>query len=152
MQWPPARSPPPRFRQFQGPDLSASAKSKERFSLTAITGKGFEGAMWPSLRLPEGRQASITGNGVAEGIRQTTAPSGGAELPGRVSPLNCCRRAPRHPVSICVQGTVYRKLLNTKGNEFTVKILASSRLSLRRTATFRLQLTPTEAKPGGDAR
>ena len=50
-----------------------------------------------------------------------------------------------------LQGMVYVNLMNTKGNEFTVKF-GQEKLNLPPDSHIRLQLTPDRSKPGGDAR
>jgi FecR protein len=116
---------------------------KGEVQLDRLTGKGFEGAM-ANLPVTEGARLK-TGNGVAEvefedNSTIRVAQNSLIEFP-RLEMLPS--GAKTSSVSL-LQGTVYVNLLNTKGNEFSVKFGLQS-VNLPPDSHIRLQLTPTEA-------
>jgi hypothetical protein len=135
------------------PSTPVSANSKVRIvrlsevkgevQLDRLTGKGFEGAM-ANLPVTEGAKLK-TGNGVAEvefedNSTIRVAQNSLVEFP-RLELLPSGAKA--SGVNL-LQGTVYVNLLNTKGNEFTVKF-GQQTVNLPPDSHIRLQLTPTEA-------
>jgi hypothetical protein len=133
------------------PPMSANSKVrivrlsevKGEVQLDRLTGKGFEGAM-ANLPVTEGAKLK-TGNGVAEvefedNSTIRVAQNSLVEFP-RLELLPSGAKA--SGVNL-LQGTVYVNLLNTKGNEFTVKF-GQQTVNLPPDSHIRLQLTPTEA-------
>jgi hypothetical protein len=134
------------------PSTPASSNSKVRIvrlsevkgevQLDRLTGKGFEGAM-ANLPVTEGARLK-TGNGVAEvefedNSTIRVAQNSQVEFP-RLELLPSGAKA--SGVNL-LQGTVYVNLLNTKGNEFSVKF-GQQTVNLPPDSHIRLQLTPTE--------
>ena len=135
------------------PSVPVSANSKVRIvrlsevkgevQLDRKTGKGFEGAM-ANLPVTEGARLK-TGNGVAEvefedNSTIRVAPDSLVEFP-RLELLPSGAKASGINV---LQGMVYVSLVNTKGNEFSVKF-GQQTVNLPPDSHIRVQLTPTEA-------
>jgi FecR protein len=133
------------------PSVSANSKVrivrlsevKGEVQLDRLTGKGFEGAM-ANLPVTEGARLK-TGNGVAEvefedNSTIRVAQNSLVEFP-RLELLPSGAKA--SGVNL-LQGTVYVNLLNTKGNEFSVKFGLQT-VNLPPDSHIRLQLTATEA-------
>jgi FecR protein len=135
------------------PSVPVSANSKVRIvrlsevkgevQLDRQTGKGFEGAM-ANLPVTEGAKLK-TGNGVAEvefedNSTIRVAPNSLVEFP-RLELLPSGAKASGIDV---LQGMVYVSLVNTKGNEFSVKF-GQQTVNLPPDSHIRVQLTPTEA-------
>ena len=135
------------------PQTPVSANSKVRIvrlsevkgqvQLDRVTGKGFEGAM-ANLPLTEGSKLK-TEDGVAEvefedNSTVRLAQNSLVEFP-RLELLPSGAKASAVNV---LQGTVYVSLVNTKGNEFSVKFGADT-MNLPPDSHVRLQLTSTEA-------
>ncbi|MGA3224213.1 MAG: DUF6600 domain-containing protein [Acidobacteriaceae bacterium] len=134
------------------PSVPVSANSKVRIvrlsevkgevQLDRKTGKGFEGAM-ANLPVTEGSRLK-TGNGVAEvefedNSTIRVAPNSLVEFP-RLELLPSGAKASGINV---LQGMVYVSLVNTKGNEFSVKF-GQQTVNLPPDSHVRVQLTPTE--------
>jgi hypothetical protein len=107
------------------------------------TGKGFEGAM-ANLPVVEGSKLK-TGNGVAEvefedNSTVRLAQNSEVEFP-RLELLPSGAKASSVNV---LQGTVYVSLINTKGNEFSVKF-GQETVNLPPDSHVRLQMAPSEA-------
>lgn len=134
-------------------DAPVSAHSKVRIvrlsevkgevQLDRLTGKGFEGAM-ANLPVTEGARLK-TGDGVAEvefedNSTVRVGQNSLVEFP-RLELLPSGAKA--NGINV-LQGTVYVNLLNTKGNEYSVKFGAQT-VSLPPDSHVRLQLTQTEA-------
>ena len=116
---------------------------KGEVQLDRLTGKGFEGAM-ANLPVTEGARLK-TGDGVAEvefedNSTLRVAQNSLVEFP-RLEMLPS--GAKTSSVNL-LQGSVYVNLLNTKGNEFSVKFGLQT-VNLPPDSHIRLQLTPTEA-------
>jgi FecR protein len=135
------------------PSVPVSANSKVRIvrlsevkgevQLDRQTGKGFEGAM-ANLPVTEGAKLK-TGNGVAEvefedNSTIRVAPNSLVEFP-RLELLPSGAKASGINVE---QGLVYVSLVNTKGNEFSVKF-GQQTVNLPPDSHVRVQLTSTEA-------
>ena len=135
------------------PQTPVSANSKVRIvrlsevkgqvQLDRVTGKGFEGAM-ANLPLTEGSKLK-TEDGVAEvefedNSTVRLAQNSLVEFP-RLELLPSGAKASAVNV---LQGTVYVSLVNTKGNEFSVKF-GPDTMNLPPDSHVRLQLTQTEA-------
>jgi hypothetical protein len=135
------------------PSTPVSANSKVRIvrlsevkgevGLDRLTGKGFEGAM-TNLPVTEGARLK-TGNGVAEvefedNSTVRLAQNSLIEFP-RLELLPGGAKASGINV---LQGTVYVSLVNTKGNEFSVKF-GQQTVNLPPDSHIRLQLTQTQA-------
>ena len=135
------------------PSVPVSTNSKVRIvrlsevkgevELDRTTGKGFEGAM-ANLPVTEGARLK-TGNGVAEvefedNSTIRVAPNSLVEFP-RLELLPSGAKASGINV---IQGLVYVSLVNTKGNEFSVKF-GQQTVNLPPDSHIRVQLTPTEA-------
>jgi hypothetical protein len=115
---------------------------KGEVQLDRKTGKGFEGAM-ANLPVTEGARLK-TGNGVAEvefedNSTIRVAPDSLVEFP-RLELLPSGAKASGINV---LQGMVYVSLVNTKGNEFSVKF-GQQTVNLPPDSHVRVQLTPTE--------
>jgi FecR protein len=136
------------------PQTPVSANSKVRIvrlsevkgqvQLDRVTGKGFEGAM-ANLPITEGSKLK-TEDGVAEvefedNSTVRLAQNSVVEFP-RLELLPSGAKA--STISV-LQGTVYVSLVNTKGNEFSVKFGSNDTMSLPPDTHVRLQLTSTEA-------
>lgn len=136
------------------PQTTVSANSKVRIvrlsevkgqvQLDRVTGKGFEGAM-ANLPITEGSKLK-TEDGVAEvefedNSTVRLALNSVVEFP-RLELLPSGAKA--STISV-LQGTVYVSLVNTKGNEFSVKFGPNDTMNLPPDTHVRLQLTPTEA-------
>jgi hypothetical protein len=136
------------------PQTPVSANSKVRIvrlsevkgqvQLDRVTGKGFEGAM-ANLPVTEGSKLQ-TGDGVAEvefedNSTVRLAQNSLVEFP-RLELLPSGAKA--STISV-LQGTVYVSLVNTKGNEFSVKFGPNDTMNLPPDTHVRLQLTSTEA-------
>ena len=136
------------------PQTTVSANSKVRIvrlsevkgqvQLDRVTGKGFEGAM-ANLPITEGSKLK-TEDGVAEvefedNSTVRLAQNSVVEFP-RLELLPSGAKA--STISV-LQGTVYVSLVNTKGNEFSVKFGPNDTMNLPPDTHVRLQLTPTEA-------
>jgi hypothetical protein len=107
------------------------------------TGKGYESAM-PNLPVVEGSKLK-TGNGVAEvefedNSTVRLAQNSEVQFP-RLELLPSGAKASSVNV---LQGTVYVSLINTKGNEFSVKF-GQQTINLPPDSHVRLQLAPSEA-------
>ncbi len=118
---------------------------KGEVQLDRQTGKGFEGAM-ANLPVTEGSKLK-TENGVAEvefedNSTVRVAPNSLVEFP-RLELLPSGAKA--SSISV-LQGMVYVSLVNTKGNEFSVKFGPNDTMNLPPDSHVRLQLTSTEAK------
>ncbi len=116
---------------------------KGEVQLDRLTGKGFEGAM-ANLPVTEGARLK-TGNGVAEvefedNSTIRVAQNSLVEFPK----LEMLPSGAKSSAVNLLQGTVYVNLLNTKGNEFSVKFGLQT-VNLPPDSHIRLQLTPTEA-------
>jgi len=135
------------------PQTPVSANSKVRIvrlsevkghvQLDRVTGKGFEGAM-ANLPVTEGSKLK-TGDGVAEvefedNSTVRLAQNSLVEFP-RLELLPSGAKASAVNV---LQGTVYVSLVNTKGNEFSIKF-GPDTMNLPPDSHVRLQLTQTEA-------
>jgi hypothetical protein len=135
------------------PSVPVSANSKVRIvrlsevkgevQLDRKTGKGFEGAM-ANLPVTEGARLK-TGDGVAEvefedNSTIRVAPNSLVEFP-RLELLPSGAKASGINV---LQGMVYVSLVNTKGNEFSVKF-GQQTVNLPPDSHIRVQLTQTEA-------
>ena len=135
------------------PSIPVSSNSKVRIvrlsevkgevQLDRLTGKGFEAAM-PNLPITEGARLK-TGDGVAEvefedNSTIRVAPNSLVEFP-RLELLPSGAKASGIDV---LQGMVYVSLVNTKGNEFSVKF-GQQTVNLPPDSHIRVQLTPTEA-------
>jgi hypothetical protein len=135
------------------PSIPVSANSKVRIvrlsevkgevELDRLTGKGFESAM-PNLPITEGAKLK-TANGVAEvefedNSTVRLAQNSEVEFP-RLELLPSGAKASSVNV---LQGTVYVSLINTKGNEFSVKF-GQQTINLPPDSHIRLQLAPNEA-------
>jgi hypothetical protein len=136
------------------PQTPVSANSKVRIvrlsevkgqvQLDRVTGKGFEGAM-ANLPITEGSKLK-TEDGVAEvefedNSTVRLAQNSLVEFP-RLELLPSGAKASSVNV---LEGTVYVSLVNTKGNEFSVKFGPNDTMSLPPDTHVRLQLTSTEA-------
>ena len=136
------------------PQTTVSANSKVRIvrlsevkgqvQLDRVTGKGFEGAM-ANLPITEGSKLK-TEDGVAEvefedNSTVRLAQNSVVEFP-RLELLPSGAKA--SAISV-LQGTVYVSLVNTKGNEFSVKFGPNDTMNLPPDTHVRLQLTSTEA-------
>ncbi len=136
------------------PQTPVSANSKVRIvrlsevkvqvQLDRVTGKGFEGAM-ANLPITEGSKLK-TEDGVAEvefedNSTVRLAQNSVVEFP-RLELLPSGAKA--SSISV-LQGTVYVSLVNTKGNEFSVKFGPNDTMNLPPDTHVRLQLTSTEA-------
>jgi hypothetical protein len=136
------------------PQTPVSANSKVRIvrlsevkgqvQLDRLTGKGFEGAM-ANLPVVEGSKLK-TEDGVAEvefedNSTVRVAQNSVVEFP-RLELLPSGAKA--STISV-LQGTVYVSLVNTKGNEFSVKFGSNDTMNLPPDTHVRLQLTSTEA-------
>ena len=136
------------------PQTPVSANSKVRIvrlsevkgqvQLDRLTGKGFEGAM-ANLPVIEGSKLK-TEDGVAEvefedNSTVRLAQNSVVEFP-RLELLPSGAKA--STISV-LQGTVYVSLVNTKGNEFSVKFGSNDTMNLPPDTHVRLQLTSTEA-------
>jgi hypothetical protein len=116
---------------------------KGEVQLDRLTGKGFEGAM-ANLPITEGARLK-TGDGVAEvefedNSTIRVAQNSLVEFPR----LEMMPSGAKTSSVNLLQGTVYVNLLNTKGNEFSVKFGLQT-VNLPPDSHIRLQLTPTEA-------
>jgi hypothetical protein len=116
---------------------------KGQVQLDRLTGKGFEGAM-ANLPITEGARLK-TGDGVAEvefedNSTIRVAQNSLVEFPK----LEMLPSGAKLSGVSLLQGTVYVNLLNTKGNEFSVKFGLQT-VNLPPDSHIRLQLTPTEA-------
>jgi hypothetical protein len=116
---------------------------KGEVQLDRLTGKGFEPAM-ANLPVTEGVRLK-TGNGVAEvefedNSTIRVAQNSLVEFP-RLELLPSGAKASSVDL---LQGMVYVNLLNTKGNEFSVKF-GQQTVTLPPDSHVRLQMTPTEA-------
>ena len=135
------------------PSTPASSNSKVRIvrlsevkgevQLDRLTGKGFEGAM-ANLPVTEGARLK-TGNGVAEvefedNSTIRVAQNSLIEFPK----LEMLPSGAKSSGVNLLQGTVYVNLLNTKGNEFSVKFGLQT-VNLPPDSHIRLQLTPTKS-------
>ena len=117
---------------------------KGQVQLDRVTGKGFEGAM-ANLPVTEGSKLK-TEDGVAEvefedNSTVRLAQNSVVEFP-RLELLPSGAKA--STISV-LQGTVYVSLVNTKGNEFSVKFGSNDTMNLPPDTHVRLQLTSTEA-------
>jgi FecR protein len=134
------------------PPVSANSKVrivrlsevKGQVQLDRLTGKGFEGAM-ANLPVIEGSKLK-TEDGVAEvefedNSTVRLAQNSVVEFP-RLELLPTGAKASTINV---LQGTVYVSLVNTKGNEFSVKFGPNDTMNLPPDTHVRLQLTSTEA-------
>ena len=116
---------------------------KGEVQLDRKTGKGFESAM-ANLPVTEGDRLK-TGNGVAEvefedNSTVRVAQNSQIEFPR----LELLPSGAKGSAINVLEGTVYVNLLNTKGNEFSVKF-GQQTVNLPPDSHIRLQLTPTEA-------
>jgi hypothetical protein len=116
---------------------------KGAVQLDRLTGKGFEAAM-ANLPVTEGARLK-TGDGVAEvefedNSTIRVAQNSLVEFPK----LELLPSGAKSSGVNLLQGTVYVNLLNTKGNEFSVKFGLQT-VNLPPDSHIRLQLTPTEA-------
>ncbi|HXP10226.1 MAG TPA: DUF6600 domain-containing protein [Acidobacteriaceae bacterium] len=116
---------------------------KGQVQLDRLTGKGFEAAM-PNLPITEGARLK-TGDGVAEvefedNSTIRVAQNSLVEFPR----LELLPSGAKGSGVNLLQGTVYVNLLNTKGNEFSVKF-GQQTLNLPPDSHIRLQMTPAEA-------
>ncbi len=116
---------------------------KGEVQLDRLTGKGFEGAM-ANLPVTEGAKLK-TGNGVAEvefedNSTVRVGQNSLVEFP-RLELLPSGAKASGINV---LQGIVYVSLVNTKGNEFSVKF-GQQTVNLPPDTHIRLQMTPSEA-------
>ena len=117
---------------------------KGEVQLDRLTGKGFEGAM-ANLPVIEGAKLK-TGNGVAEvefedNSTIRVAQNSLVEFP-RLELLPSGAKASAINV---LQGMVYVSLVNTKGNEFSVKF-GQQTINLPPDSHIRLQVTPTRSE------
>ncbi len=107
------------------------------------TGKGFEAAM-ANLPVVEGSKLR-TGDGVAEvEFEDNSTVRLGLNSEIEFPKLELLPSGAKSSSIIVLQGTVYVSLINTKGNEFSVKF-GQQTVSLPPDSHVRLQLTPTEA-------
>ncbi len=107
------------------------------------TGKGFEAAM-ANLPVVEGSKLK-TGDGVAEvEFEDNSTVRVGLNSEVEFPKLELLPSGAKSSSITVLQGTVYVSLINTKGNEFSVKF-GQQTVSLPPDSHVRLQLTPTEA-------
>ena len=107
------------------------------------TGKGYEGAM-ANLPVVEGSKLK-TADGVAEvEFEDNSTVRLGLNSEVEFPKLELLPSGAKSSSIIVLQGTVYVSLINTKGNEFSVKF-GQQTVSLPPDSHVRLQLTPTEA-------
>jgi hypothetical protein len=135
------------------PAATVSANSKVRIvrlsevkgavQMDRQTGKGFEGAM-ANLPVVEGSKLK-TADGVAEvEFEDNSTVRLGLNSEVAFPKLELLPSGAKSSSITVLQGTVYVSLINTKGNEFTVKF-GQQTVSLPPDSHVRLQLTPTEA-------
>jgi len=135
------------------PAATVSANSKVRIvrlsevkgavQMDRQTGKGFEGAM-ANLPVVEGSKLK-TADGVAEvEFEDNSTVRLGMNSEVEFPKLELLPSGAKSSSVTVLQGTVYVSLINTKGNEFSVKF-GQQTVSLPPDSHVRLQLTPTEA-------
>jgi hypothetical protein len=135
------------------PAATVSANSKVRIvrlsevkgavQMDRQTGKGFEGAM-ANLPVVEGSKLK-TGDGVAEvEFEDNSTIRLGLNSEIAFPKLELLPSGAKSSSITVLQGTVYVSLINTKGNEFSVKF-GQQTVNLPPDSHVRLQLTPTEA-------
>lgn len=136
------------------PSAAVSANSKVRIvrlsevkgevELDRLTGKGFEGAM-ANLPVTEGAKLK-TGNGVAEiEFEDNSTVRVGQNSLVEFPRLELLPGGAKASGINVLQGTVYVSLMNTKGNEFSVKF-AQRTVNLPPDSHIRLQLTSNQAE------
>jgi hypothetical protein len=135
------------------PPATVSANSKVRIvrlsevkgevQMDRQTGKGFEGAM---ANLPVVEESKLkTANGVAEvEFEDNSTVRLGLNSEVAFPKLELLPSGAKSSSITILQGTVYVSLINTKGNEFSVKF-GQQTVTLPPDSHVRLQLTPTEA-------
>jgi hypothetical protein len=135
------------------PPATVSAHSKVRIvrlsevkgavQMDRQTGKGFEAAM-ANLPVVEGSKLK-TADGVAEvEFEDNSTVRLGLNSEVEFPQLELLPSGAKSSSITVLQGTVYVSLINTKGNEFSVKF-GHQTVSLPPDSHIRLQLTPTEA-------
>ncbi len=135
------------------PAATVSANSKVRIvrlsevkgavQMDRQTGKGFESAM-ANLPVVEGSKLK-TGDGVAEvEFEDNSTVRLGLNSEVAFPKLELLPSGAKSSSITVLQGTVYVSLINTKGNEFSVKF-GQQTVSLPPDSHVRLQVTPTEA-------
>jgi hypothetical protein len=135
------------------PAATVSANSKVRIvrlsevkgavQMDRQTGKGFESAM---ANLPVVEESKLkTGDGVAEvEFEDNSTVRLGLNSEVAFPKLELLPSGAKSSSITVLQGTVYVSLINTKGNEFSVKF-GQQTVSLPPDSHVRLQVTPTEA-------
>jgi hypothetical protein len=133
------------------PTVSANSKVrivrlsevKGEVQMDRQTGKGFEAAM-ANLPVVEGSKLK-TADGVAEvEFEDNSTVRVGLNSEIEFPKLELLPSGAKSSSVTVLQGTVYVSLINTKGNEFSVKF-GQQTVSLPPDSHVRLQLTPTEA-------
>jgi hypothetical protein len=135
------------------PPATVSAHSKVRIvrlsevkgvvQMDRQTGKGFEAAM-ANLPVVEGSKLK-TGDGVAEvEFEDNSTVRLGLNSEVEFPQLELLPSGAKASSVTVLQGTVYVSLINTKGNEFSVKF-GHQTVNLPPDSHIRLELTPTEA-------